>query len=194
MHSHQNHLYAIIAAAKAAGVPRTLLHMCLDGRDTPPTSSLGYVAKLEAELASLEYGEISTLSGRYYSMDRDKRWDRVKLSYDAICRAPGAVESVGKGKLPDFVRARHEAGETDEFIKPVGVLADGGLADGDTFLCFNYRNDRAREMFGSSTIRATSRLSCEKRLPERARTGYATAEPYPSLHPPSFLYSSTRCK
>jgi 2,3-bisphosphoglycerate-independent phosphoglycerate mutase len=73
VHSHQNHLYAVLAAAKAAGVPRTLLHVCMDGRDTPPTSGAGYMAALEQKLAELGYGEISSISGRYYAMDRDKR-------------------------------------------------------------------------------------------------------------------------
>ena len=73
VHSHQNHLYALVAAAKAAGVPRTLLHVCTDGRDTPPTSAGGYMASLEKRLAELGYGEISSITGRYYAMDRDKR-------------------------------------------------------------------------------------------------------------------------
>ncbi|KAL1530816.1 hypothetical protein AB1Y20_001712 [Prymnesium parvum] len=147
VHSHQEHLFAILAAAKAYGVPRSLIHVCLDGRDTPPTSGVEFMKTLEAKLAELSYGEIATLSGRYYSMDRDKRWERVKLGYDCICRAPGSCETVPAGEVSAFLSKLYEKGETDEFVKPVGVLADGGLADGETFLCFNFRSDRAREMF-----------------------------------------------
>ena len=199
MHSHQNHLYAIIAAAKAAGVPRTLLHVCMDGRDTPPTSGAGYMAALEAKLAELSYGEISSISGRYYAMDRDKRWaphtlptrhpltmlhpcctphtccrrplatprlatprlatprlarwERVQQAYDVMCRGPGECETVAAGGVAAIIEARHAAEEKDEFIKPTGVLADGGLADGDVFMCFNYRADRAREMFECVSVK-----------------------------------------
>merc|ERR1740124_976163 len=121
------HLFAILDAAKAAGVPRVLLHMCLDGRDVSPTSGPTYVAQLEKKLADLGLGEIATLSGRYYAMDRNKRWERVQLAYDVMCRADGQCEKP-EGTLADFVTAKHAAGETDEFVKPVGVLADGGIA------------------------------------------------------------------
>lgn len=205
VHSHQEHLYALIAAAKAAGVPRTLLHVCMDGRDTPPTSGGGYMAALEAKLAELSYGEISTISGRYYAMDRDKRWaphtlttrhplptrqpltmlhscctphtcgrrplatprlttprhapprlarwERVQLAYDVMCRGPGECETVAAGGVTAIIEARHAAEENDEFIKPTGLLADGGLADGDVFVSFNYRADRAREMFECVSVK-----------------------------------------
>merc|ERR1719393_635441 len=105
VHSHQNHLYAIVAAAKAAGVTRTFLHMCMDGRDTPPTSGAGYMEKLEKKLAEIGHGEISTIAGRYYAMDRDKRWERVQKAYDVMCRADGACETVAAGGVTAVVQA-----------------------------------------------------------------------------------------
>ena len=154
VHSHQEHLYALIGALKAAGVPRTLLHLCMDGRDTPPTSGAGYVGALEAKLAEMGYGEISTLAGRYYAMDRDKRWERVQLAYDVMCRADGACETLPAGGAKAFVEGLYagEEGNKDEFVKPVGVLADGGIHDGDVFICFNFRADRAREMFEAISV------------------------------------------
>lgn len=154
VHSSEEHLYAIIAAAKAAGVPRTLLHMCMDGRDTPPTSGAGYMEKLEAKLAEIGHGEVSTISGRYYAMDRDKRWERVQKAYDVMCRAPGACESVAAGGVKAVLEAKYKGdeGNKDEFIEPTGLLADGGIADGDVFVCFNFRADRAREMFECMSV------------------------------------------
>mgnify|MGYP002884016627 CR=1 FL=1 len=152
VHSHQEHLYAIIAAAKAAGVSRTLLHLCTDGRDTPPTSGAGYVAALEAKLGELGHGEISTISGRYFAMDRDKRWERVQKAYDVMCRADGECEPV-TGGVKAWLEARHAAGETDEFVTPTGITTDGGIADGDVFMCFNFRADRAREMFECLSVK-----------------------------------------
>ena len=149
VHSHQEHLYAIVAAAKEAGVPRTLLHVCMDGRDTPPTSGAGYMELLEKKLAEIGHGEISTIVGRYYAMDRDKRWERVQQAYDVMCREDGKCETVAAGGVKKVIEDKYalEKPEQDEFVLPTGVLADGGIADGDVFMCFNFRADRAREMF-----------------------------------------------
>jgi len=155
VHSHQEHLYAIIAGAKAYGVPRTLLHLCMDGRDTPPTSGTSYMEALEKKLAEIGYGEISTISGRYYAMDRDKRWERVQKAYDVMCRAPDACATVAAGGVKAEVEKSYNLAEPikDEFIEPTGLLADGGIADGDVFMCFNFRADRAREMFECISIK-----------------------------------------
>jgi len=149
VHSHQEHLYAIVAAAKEAGVPRTLLHVCMDGRDTPPTSGASYMELLEKKLAEIGHGEISTIVGRYYAMDRDKRWERVQQAYDVMCREDGKCETVAAGGVKKVIEDKYalEKPEQDEFVLPTGVLADGGIADGDVFMCFNFRADRAREMF-----------------------------------------------
>jgi 2,3-bisphosphoglycerate-independent phosphoglycerate mutase len=188
VHSHQKHLYTILGAAKAAGVPRTFVHACLDGRDTPPTSGPGYVRSLEAEMAKLGYGEIATLSGRYYSMDRDKRWERVQLGYDCMCRPAGACETVPKGTLGEYVEAKHAAGETDEFVKPCGVLADGGIGDSDVFLCFNFRSDRAREMFEAISVEPPFETAV-RRTPALcvSFTAYNAAFKSPIVFPPQKL-------
>ena len=187
VHSHIDHLFCILDAAKAAGVPRVLLHMCLDGRDVGPTTGPTYVAQLEKKVADLGLGEISTISGRYYAMDRDKRWERVQLAYDAMCRADGQCEKP-EGTLADFVTAKHAAGETDEFVKPVGVLADGGIADGDTFLCYNYRSDRAREMFEAISTEPAFETAV-KRTPAQcfSFTQYSSAFTSPQIFPPQKL-------
>ena len=149
VHSHQEHLYAIVAAAKEAGVPRTLLHVCMDGRDTPPTSGASYMELLEKKLAEIGHGEISTIVGRYYAMDRDKRWERVQQAYDVMCREDGKCETVAAGGVKKVIEDKYalEKPEQDEFVLPTGVLADGGIADGDVFMCFNFpRRPRARDV------------------------------------------------
>jgi len=145
------------------------------------------VAQLEKKLADLGLGEISTLSGRYYAMDRDKRWERVQLAYDVMCRAAGQCEKP-EGTLADFVTAKHAAGETDEFVKPVGVLADGGIADGDTFMCYNYRSDRAREMFEAISTEPAFETAV-KRTPAQcfSFTQYSSAFTSLQIFPPQKL-------
>ena len=138
VHSHQEHLYALIKGAKEAGVARTLIHVCMDGRDTPPTSGAGYIEALEKKIAEIGHGEISTIAGRYYAMDRDKRWERVQKAYDVMCRDAGKCETVPAGGVKAVVEASYALAEPikDEFIEPTGLVADGGIADGDVFLCW----------------------------------------------------------
>ena len=147
VHSSMEHLYALLKAAKARGLPRVFVHAFLDGRDTPPQSGLGYVEELERFLAQTGTGRIATVSGRYYAMDRDKRWDRVKLAFDALVRSEGP-------KAPSAtaaIRASYAQKETDEFVRPT-VLTNGAgepvgpLRDGDVACFFNFRADRAREL------------------------------------------------
>ncbi len=147
VHSHQEHLYALLELARRRGLERVFVHAFLDGRDTPPQSGLGYVQALERVLADKGVGRIATVSGRYYAMDRDKRWDRVKKAWDALVRgegprAPSAAEAV---------QAAYAEGETDEFVVP-RVIADAGgrplatVRDGDAVIFFNFRADRARQL------------------------------------------------
>ena len=112
-------------------------------------------SRYEAKLAEFGYGEISTISGRYYAMDRDKRWERVQKAYDVMCRDNGACETVAAGGVSDVVKAFYAQDPpiNDEFVEPTGLLADGGIADGDVFMCFNFRADRAREMFECISIK-----------------------------------------
>jgi 2,3-bisphosphoglycerate-independent phosphoglycerate mutase len=147
VHSSMEHLYALLEAARLRGLPRVYVHAFLDGRDTPPQSALGFVEELERFLQTRAAGKIATVSGRYYAMDRDKRWDRVHLAFDAMVRglgpkAPSALAAI---------RASYEQKETDEFVKPTVITTGalepvGQIRDGDVVLCFNFRADRVREL------------------------------------------------
>jgi 2,3-bisphosphoglycerate-independent phosphoglycerate mutase len=146
VHSLQKHLYALIQAAVAAGVGRIAIHAFLDGRDTPPDSGAGYLQELQDFLAGYPQARVATVSGRYWAMDRDKRWDRVRLAWAALVRGEGpqAADPVAA------VRQAYARQEYDEFVKPV-VMAEQGapvakIADGDAVIFFNFRADRARAL------------------------------------------------
>ncbi|MDR2295358.1 MAG: 2,3-bisphosphoglycerate-independent phosphoglycerate mutase, partial [Clostridiales Family XIII bacterium] len=146
VHSHNTHLYALLALAKRKGLERVYIHAFLDGRDTPPHSAAAFLAALEEEIARSGAGRIVLLSGRYYAMDRDKRWDRVREAYDAISLGTGIpAESAAAA-----IKAAYEAGESDEFVKPRNIRAPGEkpvvIEDGDSVVFFNFRPDRAREI------------------------------------------------
>ncbi|MBX9784690.1 MAG: 2,3-bisphosphoglycerate-independent phosphoglycerate mutase [Chitinophagaceae bacterium] len=143
VHSHTNHLKAITSLCKAKGCTNVYIHAFTDGRDTDPKSGLGYLTDLQKHLQQT-VGTIVSVTGRYYAMDRDKRWERVKLAYDALVNGEGTlVDDVLKG-----VEASYEAGVTDEFIKPIILSSakDKVIADGDAVICFNFRTDRCREI------------------------------------------------
>jgi 2,3-bisphosphoglycerate-independent phosphoglycerate mutase len=147
VHSSMEHLRCLLVSAKQAGVGRLFVHAFLDGRDTPPQSAVGYLEDLGTFMRERQAGEFATVSGRYYAMDRDQRWDRVKLAYDALVRAQGprAKDAVAA------VRASYAERITDEFVAPT-VLEDpagqpkGPIRDGDVVVFFNFRADRAREL------------------------------------------------
>ena len=144
VHAIDMHLYALIDLAERQGVSRVMLHILTDGRDTLPMSALGYMQAL------LQYARgraaVASVSGRYYGMDRDKRWQRTELSYRA------AVEGSGPrhGDPLEVIRSAYAAGVTDEFIVPVTIERDGApigaMHDGDAVICFNYRSDRMRQI------------------------------------------------
>ncbi|HTJ10908.1 MAG TPA: 2,3-bisphosphoglycerate-independent phosphoglycerate mutase [Dinghuibacter sp.] len=145
VHSHINHLKAITSLCASEGLDRVFIHAFTDGRDTDPKGGLGYIEELQQHLRQTT-GHIATITGRYYAMDRDKRWERVKLAYDAMVNGVGAYAT----DPVEAVRASYEAGVTDEFIKPI-ILTSGveplvKMTDGDAVLCFNFRTDRCREI------------------------------------------------
>lgn len=146
VHSMQDHLVALIRSLSDQGVADICVHAFLDGRDTPPRSGLGYIKALEADLARMGAGRIVSVSGRYYAMDRDQRWDRVELAYAAMTEGRGLTAV----SAADAVSDGYEAGENDEFVKPRVILRDGQpsglIGDGDAVLFFNFRADRAREL------------------------------------------------
>lgn len=141
VHSHQKHIVALAKTISENGVA-VRIHCFLDGRDTPPTSAKGFVAEIEKEISSFDNVKIATVSGRFYAMDRDNRWDRVELAYNAIVEAKGE-----KAETSDEAIANSYAkSENDEFVKP-SVIADfDGIKDGDVVLMANFRADRAREI------------------------------------------------
>jgi 2,3-bisphosphoglycerate-independent phosphoglycerate mutase len=150
VHSQQAHLYAMVRMARDRGVAKVIVHAFTDGRDTPPRSGAGYVDEAERELRTLSTNgfsaRIGSVSGRYYAMDRDNRWDRVGKAYRALARGEGHRGTSGH----ELVQAAYVRGENDEFILP-GVVTDatgpiGTMQDGDAAIFFNFRADRAREI------------------------------------------------
>lgn len=152
VHSHIRHLFVFLETLKAAGVPHTFVHVFADGRDTPPTTAKGYIAELEAFMKKIQYGSIATVQGRYYAMDRDKRWERVAIAYEALVAGAGdKVETVPSDALAAKLDERYAAGEKDEFLRPMVLTPAGGvqpglIADGDTLVFLNFRSDRMREI------------------------------------------------
>ena len=146
VHSHITHLYGLLELAKRNGLEKVYVHCFLDGRDTPPASGKGYAEQLEAEMKKIGVGEIASVMGRYYAMDRDNNYDRVKLAYDALTKGEGLKAASG----PEGIQASYDRDETDEFVKPTVVEKDGKpvalIADGDSVIFFNFRPDRAREI------------------------------------------------
>jgi 2,3-bisphosphoglycerate-independent phosphoglycerate mutase len=144
VHASFEHLRALIELAAAEEVPDIVLHAFTDGRDTLPDSGAGYVEQAEGWLRDTGRGRIATVTGRYYAMDRDRRWDRTKLAYDAIVHGRADMPAADSGEAA--VRAAYERGETDEFIEPTLVGDEGRIHDGDAVLFFNFRPDRARQL------------------------------------------------
>lgn len=143
VHSHLNHLKALTSICQNEGLNNVFIHAFTDGRDTDPKSGLGFLTDLHNHL-NATVGKIASITGRYYAMDRDKRWERVKLAYDALVNDGG-------NKTYDILAAverSYQEGVTDEFIKPIinQNLSDTKIADGDAVICFNFRTDRCREI------------------------------------------------
>lgn len=142
VHSHLTHIFAMLDMAKKEGLKQVYVHCFLDGRDVPPTSGAGFVRQLQAKCDELGNARIATVQGRFWGMDRDKRWDRVEAGYDAIVSGIGIQD-------PDAVHAveaSYAEQTTDEFVKPVVVCPEGVIGQGDSVIFMNFRPDRAREM------------------------------------------------
>ncbi|HET9823966.1 MAG TPA: 2,3-bisphosphoglycerate-independent phosphoglycerate mutase, partial [Chitinophagaceae bacterium] len=146
VHSHINHLKAIINVCKSEGLEQVFIHAFTDGRDTDPKSGLGFIKDLQSHLNN-KVGKIATISGRYYAMDRDKRWERVKLAYDAIVKGEGDTAP----SAIDAIENSYKKSITDEFLKPCAIVDNARqtaakIIDGDVVICFNFRTDRCREI------------------------------------------------
>jgi len=143
VHSHATHLYALLELAARRGLRgRVAVHPFLDGRDTPPEQALHDLPHLEQKLRDTGAGRIATLSGRYYAMDRDRRWERVQKAYDALVRGTGERAPSAEAS----VRAAYSSGISDEFVPPTVIDPDGTIRDSDVVIWFNFRADRAREL------------------------------------------------
>ncbi len=146
VHSHNTHLYALLEMAKKEGLSKVFIHCLLDGRDTPPQSGADYLKELEEEVARIGIGRIATVMGRYYAMDRDNRWDRVEKAYNAIVNGEGECLA----SAHEAIRMSYASNVHDEFVVPCVICDNGAPAgrvqDGDGFIFFNFRSDRAREI------------------------------------------------
>lgn len=165
VHSHIEHIIALFEMAKKEGITKVYLHAFMDGRDTPPTSGLDFVRQFENAIKEIGVGKIATVTGRFYAMDRDKRWERVKLAYDAIVLGEGKKSKTAERAIENS----YESQVFDEFISPIVITTDEGvpvakLQDGDTVIFANFRPDRAREI---------SHAICDSQFDGFERTGGA---------------------
>lgn len=141
VHSHISHLFALLDMAKKKGIKKVRVHCFLDGRDVPPRCANQYIEALQNHMNTLGIGEIATICGRYYAMDRDKRWERVEKAYDAMTLGQGFETATGCAAVDNA----YERGENDEFVQPT-VTGAGTVNDGDAIIMYNFRPDRAREI------------------------------------------------
>lgn len=172
VHSHAEHLYALIGLAKRQGLADVWVHAFLDGRDVPPQSAPGYIERLEAKMTELGVGRVATISGRYYAMDRDRRWERTKAAYDAIVYGEGESAPTALAA----VERSYAQGVVDEFVKPTVVVsaeeqksgsAEGqSVRDGDSCIFFNFRPDRARQLTRAFIDKAFDAFDRGPRPPE----------------------------
>src|SRR5512137_2270137 len=189
VHSHIDHILAMFDLARSQGLTRVYFHAFLDGRDTPPSSALEYIGILEKHLAAIGIGKIASVTGRYYAMDRDKRWERVQKAYEALT----AGEGIRKYSAEEAVKDSYEHQRTDEFMLPSVILDPrnnmplGVMRDGDAVIFCNFRSDRAREItrtltdpaFDGFTRRTFPKLGAFVCL-----TTYDETFPLPVAYPP----------
>ena len=142
VHSHITHMFALLELAKRSGLTKVFVHGFMDGRDVSPTSGIEYVKQLEEKMKELGVGKIGTLSGRYYAMDRDNRWERVEKAYAALVYGEGVKEK----SAVEAIQKSYDAGVTDEFVVPTVIADDAKISENDSVICFNFRPDRAREI------------------------------------------------
>jgi len=188
VHSQLTHLYALLRMARQEGVAQVFVHAFTDGRDTPPQSGAGYLRQIQKEARTIGVGRIASLAGRYYAMDRDKRWERIERAFGAIVLGNGekAADPVAA------VERSYEKGMTDEFIEPVTIVDDhgdpvGSIRDEDAAIFFNFRADRAREMTMALTdpkLERPSRSLAPKNLHQVTMTQYDKTFMLPYVLPP----------
>ncbi len=188
VHSELSHLFALLEMAKREGVEQVYVHCFTDGRDEPPESGVRFLEQLLAKMKELGVGKIATISGRYYAMDRDKRWERIERAFRAMVRGEGR-----QAQDPlQAVRASYGKGVTDEFIEPIVIVDDKGnpvarIQDEDAVIFFNFRADRARQMtlaLNDPSLESPPRALAPNNLHYVTMTQYDKRYPYPHVVPP----------
>ncbi len=188
VHSHIGHLFALLEMAQREGVEKVFVHVFTDGRDEPPRSGAGFVERLAARMDELGVGRIATITGRYYAMDRDRRWERVGRAFRVMVAGEGRVAT----DPLEAVRASYSAGVTDEFIEPVVLVDEQGepvarIEDEDAVIFFNFRADRARQItmaLNDPALEELPRSLAPKNLHFVTMTEYDRSYPYPHVLPP----------
>jgi 2,3-bisphosphoglycerate-independent phosphoglycerate mutase len=170
VHSHIDHLMALLDVAAANGASRIAVHAVLDGRDKPPRSALAFIDQLETRLKRLGRGRIATVIGRYYAMDRDKRWERIERAWRVIVEGEGVAASSAR----EAVENSYAAGKADEFVEPHVIGERAPMADRDQVICFNFRADRARELTAALALDGFSGF----RRPRIPKVGYVCMTEY----------------
>lgn len=189
VHSHIDHLFSLMEMAENKGLTKAALHCFLDGRDVPPRCAKEYISTLETKISELGIGEIATISGRYYAMDRDKRWERVKSAYDAMTLGQGKSASTATQAIDNA----YGRGENDEFVFPT-VVARTTVQDGDSVIMFNFRPDRAREItraFVDENFDGFERTKTLKDLTYVCMTEYDASMPNVKIAYPPETYKNT---
>ncbi len=182
VHSHNSHLYALLRMAQKLGVKDVCIHAFLDGRDTPPKSAANYLLQLEDELHAIGLGRVATITGRYWAMDRDNRWERVEKAYLAL------TEGCGQrcDSSAEAISAAYSVDQTDEFVEPWVVGQSGTIDDGDGVIFFNFRADRAREItraLALSDFNGFSRKKTAQLVDYVCLTEYDESFPFPVAFP-----------
>eukprot|EP01135_Chromosphaera_perkinsii_P003921 Nk52_evm22s262 gene=Nk52_evmTU22s262 len=185
VHSHIEHLKVLLDVCKTEGVPDTFVQYFADGRDTPPQSTTKYCKELLDHMDGLKYGKLATVTGRYYAMDRDKRWERIQLAYDGMVKGEG--EATDQAGVIRVIEQRYASGENDEFLKPIIVNEDGVVKDSDTLVFFDFRADRMREIAETFGIGLNFESKELNDLSVYSLTQYKKDFPFPCLFPPQSL-------
>jgi 2,3-bisphosphoglycerate-independent phosphoglycerate mutase len=170
VHSHIDHLMALLEMAAKAGVADIAVHAALDGRDKPPRSALPFIDRLEATLKEIGRGRIATVSGRYYAMDRDKRWERTERAWRAVVMGEGKPEKSAR----EAVETAYADGKNDEFVEPSVIGESRPMRDGDQVICFNFRADRARQLTAAIALEDFSGF----KRPRFPKVGYVCMSEY----------------
>lgn len=188
VHSHIEHLKALLVVAKEAGIEHAYVHFFADGRDTAPTSGVTYVQELRDHLEHIHYGVLATVMGRYYAMDRDKRYERTKIAFDGLTRGVG--ERVQADNLIKTIEERYGwpegKRESDEFLKPIVLDTEGMIRDNDTVVFINFRSDRMRQIVEALGIKPqfpTDEVPPPQNLSVFTMTEYNKDFPFPNLFP-----------